>query len=335
MAQIKASIGHKRVILAEAVPISTPFSVYIFVTNLCNFKCFYCGHSLGTEKMRQEYEFLPTSMDMDTFQKTIDQLAEFDEKIQLLSLTGHGEPLLHQKLPEMIAYAKQKQVAKRIEIISNGSLLNRELTDQLLQAGLDGMRISLQGLSSKKYQEVCGFSLDFDQWKEQIAYFYEKKGTCDLFLKIMDVALEAGEEELFYEMFDPICDRMFIEECRPVYAGVKATEGISITKDRYGMEHAPRKVCPLCFFMLGILPNGEVKPCDSVYRPVRLGNVTENSLKEIWQGETLKKFRLQQLKMQRDQMKYCAVCCAPDDVSQPEDCLDEAAEEIIRRLGNV
>ncbi|QHI71950.1 radical SAM/SPASM domain-containing protein [Aminipila terrae] len=332
MAEIKTSAGQERKILSDLVPLAVPFSVYAFVTNFCNFKCIYCGHSLGTEKMKEEYNFIHEQMTLETFKEIVDQLCHFGQKIKLFSLTGHGEPLLNQQLPQMIAYAKKKQVAERIEIISNGSLLTNQLSDKLIEAGLDCIRISLQGLNSKKYKEICGYNLDFQQYLNQLSYFYKRKGNCQLFVKIMDVALEENEENVFYEMFDNICDRMFIEQCRPVYSGVQLTEHMEVTADRYGQIHLPREVCPLCFFMLGILPNGDVKPCDSVYTPVLLGNIFKNNLQEMWNGGKLKDFQIMQLQKKRCDIKYCNVCCAPDDVSQPEDALDEKAENILGRL---
>lgn len=334
MAEIKSSAGLERKILSEVVPIHTPFSAYIFVTNICNFRCIYCGHSLGYEKMKEQYDFSAEQMSLEIFCQIIDQMAEFPEKLKVISLTGHGEPLLNKELPEMIAYAKQRKVAEKIEFISNASILTKELSDKLIAAGLDCLRVSLQGLSAEKYLEVCDYKLDFEVFISQLKYFYQHKKNCQLFVKIMDIALEANEEEKFYNIFDEISDRMFIEECRPVYAGVEKTEKISITHDRYGREHAPRLVCPLCFFMLGILPNGDVKPCDAIYKPVILGNIRENSLLEMWQGQTLKDFRLMQLRKERNNNTACKSCCAPDDVAHPEDELDSKSISIMERINN-
>lgn len=334
MAEIKPISDVNRILLREVVPLTTPFTSYIFVTNICNFRCNYCGHSLGYEKMKEQYDFSAEQMSLDTFCKIIDQMAEFPEKLKVISLTGHGEPLLNKDLPEMIAYAKQRKVAEKIEFISNASILTNDLSDRLITAGLDCLRVSLQGLSSEKYLEVCDYKLDFEAFINQLKYFYQQKKNCQLFVKIMDIALEANEEEKFYNIFDEISDRMFIEECRPVYAGVEKTEQISITHDRYGREHAPRLVCPLCFFMLGILPNGDVKPCDAIYKPVILGNIRENSLLEMWQGQELKDFRLMQLRKERNNNNACNSCCAPDDVSHPEDELDSKSKSIIERINN-
>jgi len=324
----------ERVPLCEAVPLDTPFSVYIFPTTFCNFKCVYCAHSLGHKGMKLEYDFTPQVMNMDTYQRIIQQLGEFPHKIKLLSLTGHGEPLLNSNLPEMVSMAKTADIANRIEIITNASLLTKELADSLIASGLDGLRVSLQGMNSDKYKKVCGFNLDFDKFIGNLSYFYEHKDKCDLFVKVMDVALDKGEEDLFYQTFGGISDRMFIEHCRPVYSGVEFTEDLhNEVLDRYGNSHVRRDVCPLCFFQLCIFPNGDVVPCDAIYKPIVLGNVNASrTLREMFASKELKDFQIMQLHKKRNENPKCAVCVAPDDVSHSLDVLDDSAEAIIGRL---
>lgn len=334
-AEIKPICGLERVKLSEVIPLPTPFTLFVFPTTFCNFKCNYCGHSLGFEKMKEQYNFEPQNMSMDTYIRVIEQAKEFPNKFKVLSLTGHGEPLVNKNLPKMIEIAKQANIAERIEIITNASLLTQETTHALIDAGLDTIRISLQGLSSSKYKEVCDYSVDFDVFIDNIKYFYENKKQCNVFVKVMDIALDKGEDEKFYNLFSSISDRMFIEECRPVYDGVDYSPDVFITADRYGREHKKREVCPLPFFMMGIFPNGDVEPCDTIYKPVILGNVNNDTLINMWNGKMLREFQTMQLKKQRNRNCRCAVCCAPDDVAHPEDNLDDESEKILIRLEKI
>lgn len=330
--EIKPICGLDRIKLADAVPLKTPFTLFVFPTTFCNFKCNYCGHSLGLEKMREIYDFKPQNMPMDTYKRVIEQSKEFPDQFKMLSLTGHGEPLINKNLPWMIELAKKAKIADRVEIITNASLLSREMSRDLIDAGLDTVRISLQGLTAVKYSEVCGYNLDFKGLIDNIRYFFENRKGCKLFVKVMDIALEPGEDEKFYSLFSDISDRMHIEQCRPVYHGVNYSKSAAVTADRYGRVHRERRVCPLPFFMLGIFPDGDVEPCDTIYKPVVAGNVNEGSLLDIWNGRKLREFQIMQLKKQRSVNPKCAKCCAPDDVSHPEDALDDAAEEILKRF---
>lgn len=334
--EIKPIYGTERVRLADVVPLDMPYSAFVFPTTYCNFKCAYCGHSLGHAEMKRQYDFVPEHMTMDTYRLVIEQLQEFPRPLKMLSLTGQGEPLLNPHIAEMVQLAKQKNVAQRIEIISNASLLRPPLADALISAGLDTLRISLQGLSAAKYKEICGAKINFEEFMENIRYFYRHKGTTNLFLKVMDVALDDDEEEKFYGLFRDCTDRMYIEHMLPAYEGVEMTKNLEITTDRYGGEvEETHKVCPLAFYMLGVFPNGDVEPCDTIYKPVILGNVHEDTISKMWNSDKLWEFWQLQLAGKRYVNKRCAHCCAPDDVAHPEDYLDADAEKIWERMEKV
>ncbi|MBU1052816.1 MAG: radical SAM protein [Proteobacteria bacterium] len=332
MSEIKPIYDVNRVKLANVVPLNIPFSIYLSPTSVCNFKCIYCAHSLELSEMKKRYGFVKETMTLDTYKKAFEQLSRFPSKIKLLSLTGHGEPLLNKNIAKMVEIAKESKAFERVEIITNGSLLSKGMSDDLISSGIDAVKISIQGISSFKYQEISKTNIDFKKFMDNINYFYKNKEDTKLFVKILDIALEKDEEEKFYNLFSGCSDRMFIEKVQKTYDGVKATDSLDINYDRQGRVIEKRKVCPLAFFMLGILPNGDVKPCDSVYVPVVLGNVNSDRITDIWQSEKHLDFWRLQLTKKRYTNAHCKVCCAPDDVSQPEDVLDEDADIILERL---
>lgn len=335
-AEIKPLAGLERTVLSKVIPLETPYSVFIFPTTYCNFKCKYCAHSLGTQKMKEQYNFVHENMSMETFEKIIFQLKQFPNKIRQISLTGQGEPLLNPNIVTMVKMLKSADITDRIEIISNGSLLSHSLADDLVKNGLDCLRISIQGIKDEKYKNICGVDYTFNEIVDNLIYFSKVKKDTELFVKIMDIALDSNEEhDFFYNTFSNIADRMFIEHCRPVYDGVPFTSNLKNTKDRYGRLHSHREVCPLPFFMLGIFPSGDVVPCDAIYKPVVLGNVHKEVLLDMWSGDKLKEFQILQLEKKRSLHSKCKVCCAPDDVSHPEDVLDNNTEEIIERLNSI
>jgi len=74
-------------------------------------------------------------------------------------LMGQGEPLINKDIPVMVKMAKDAEIAERVEIISNGSLLDKTMSDRLIEAGLDTLRISLQGLNSKNIKTYAALIL--------------------------------------------------------------------------------------------------------------------------------------------------------------------------------
>ena len=159
----------ERVLLAKALPLNMPFSIIIDVTSFCNFKCNFCFHSLEKDKLKA-LNFIPGIMDFELYKKLIDQIAQFPNKIKKLGLNLRGEPTLHNKLPEMIAYAKQKSAVELVDFATNGFFLSPQLNTKLIDAGLDDLKVSVAALSAEKYKEITGVRIDFDRFiKKHIA----------------------------------------------------------------------------------------------------------------------------------------------------------------------
>jgi len=335
MSEIKPFTGvDDRVALADVVPIDTPFTIGISASSACNFKCNYCVQSIDNETLKSKYDFKRIKMDFDLFTRIVNQCFFFPKKIKLLTFMGQGEPLLNPELSNMIAYAKKSENFERIDVVTNGSLLNYETSDRLINSGLDALRISLQGMTPEKYKSISNVNLNFDDLIDNIKYFYDKsRGKCKVYVKIMNVSLDKNEENLFYETFDKITDRMFIEQLKPVYDGVDYNEyDYTLSSDRRGNIHEKRYVCPQPFFTLSIWPDGEVIPCSAIHKVCSLGNIKNSPLITMWNSKKLKNFQIMQLKKLRFDHPQCKLCCAPDDCSHIEDVLDNKSEDILKKV---
>jgi Molybdenum cofactor biosynthesis enzyme len=187
--------GGARTPLEEKLPLSTPYVLQFFPIYACNFVCKYCHFSI--EKEKRCFVTDRISMSMDLYKKCVNDIAMFPEKIRTLRFVGMGEPLMHRNIAEMVHLAKLKNIANRVEILTNGSLLNQRMTNNLVAAGLDRLVISLQGVSARAYKEVSGIDLDFDHFVEQIAYFYAHKGQTHMHLKVVDIALHGNSNPYF------------------------------------------------------------------------------------------------------------------------------------------
>jgi sulfatase maturation enzyme AslB (radical SAM superfamily) len=50
-AEVKPAYGLERVHLAHVVPLTMPFTVFLSVSTVCNFKCKYCIHVLSKDSL--------------------------------------------------------------------------------------------------------------------------------------------------------------------------------------------------------------------------------------------------------------------------------------------
>lgn len=155
--------------LIDALPLDTPFGIHICPTTYCNFKCIYCKQASPDMK-----DFKKQFMDINLFSLIVEQIKQFPHKLKLLNFAWLGEPLLHPQIADMVRIAKEADIAERVEIVSNASMLTPDLSDALVDAGLDRMRISLQGLSEDDYMDVSKYKIDFQEFVENIKYFYNR-----------------------------------------------------------------------------------------------------------------------------------------------------------------
>lgn len=299
----------KRTPLQDMIPLDTPFSVLLSPIDHCNIKCVFCPfHGAVRGDVRP-----PATMPFDLFRIVIDQLTEFPHKLRALIFCGRGEPTLHRELPQMISYAKEKDVADAIRLTTNGFNLSPELNRRLIDAGLDYIRISVPAIEEQACYEITGARLDLNQYIKNIKDFYDhKREGMTVFCKTTNVALGARDGgtvnpelvEKFYTAFDNCCDYAFIENIVPQVPRELSGEekkqmwiGNTGKQNVYQAENAGSAVCERLFYHFTVNSMGNVYPCDlNENENLLLGNVRADTLKKIWQSCRLLQLRLSSLK---------------------------------------
>lgn len=327
--------GGKRSRLEDNLPLSTPYVVQIFPIYACNFKCNYCHFSIVKDK--RKFVTDQVNLDLGLYKKCVDDMCAFPEKIRTLRFVGMGEPLLHKDLPEMIAYTKKKQIANRVELITNGSLLAKEMSDALIEAGLDRMVISIQGTTAKSYETVSHIKLDYDAFVEGIRYFYQNKKETHVYIKVVDVALEdEADKQRFLDIFGDICDSIGIETAIPLYPDVEFNEVLAQQKQvtQYGTKVQKTDICPQPFYFMQINPDGKVVGCHSISPyPEIFGDCNTENTCDIWNGEKYNKFRRRMLDGKEQVCECCKECTLMEYRTFEEDCIDEKKEMLKKIYG--
>lgn len=315
--------------LEQVIPIATPFVCHIEVTNACNFKCKFCGtiDNPQIEGIKRGF------MDYGLFCKIIDDLSEFDGKLKHLGFHVWGEPLLHPQIAEMIAYAKEKGVAEKLILYTNGSMLTPQLSRALVDAGVDYIQISIEHISKEGYKKIAGVDIEYNNLLANIGYLCAyKRDNCVVSAKILDSGLTDEEKKKFYEDFKNITSECHIETLiQSIPVDIKDTtmgQGVSATFDGY--EITAKDVCTQPFYFLAIYYNGLVAPCECDWiRKIIIGDASKETIKEIWQGEKLKEFRKMQLSRKRSMHPSCRDCQA---INVQLDDIDPYADMLLERI---
>lgn len=326
----KNIVCEKRNKLEEVIPLDGPYTVAIDPSNLCNFKCNFCAIQSKEEKL----PFKKQLMTLELFKKIIDDLKMFPQKLKVLRINGQGEPLLNPHICEMIRYAKDSNVADFIEMITNGSRLNPRLNKDLIDSGINRIRISIEALDEAGYRDIAGTKMDFDKFIDNIRGLHEISGECEIYCKIVDVAVPTeSDKEHFYELFGEICDRFFVDNVIPLWSDFAELKNVItvVGKGMHGQQIKEVLVCPYSFYSLIINSDGDVTACCADWkRKLVFGNLKNESLQEIWQGSKLKEFWVEMLKGNKNRYEMCSKCLLP--MYDCNDNIDEFAEMILERL---
>ena len=132
-------IGRERSSEAAAPPVC----LYLEVTNRCNLLCETCPRTF------EELEPL-ADMSWELFTRIVDQVPN----VARVVLHGVGEPMLVADLPRMIRYLKDR--GTYVLFNTNGTLMQPKRFQELIDTGLDELRVSLDAADRKSYARVRG-----------------------------------------------------------------------------------------------------------------------------------------------------------------------------------
>lgn len=272
-----------------------PSVYWIDITRRCDLRCVMCPQSRGLANRR------PT-MPLATFKRIIDEVCE---NHPLVKLYLSGEPLLHDGLFEMLAYAGRHGC--RTMIHTNATLLTAAMSEKLLASPLTFLSFSFDGCSAEVYERLRP-PARFEQVRSNIRQYLalrRQRGrgphTSVEIIRMQDT------EDLLQSFVDHWktsgVDEVHIVDCLTWLGCVKdrRTERPS--------DEAGYKPCAAPFRHGCILSDGTVVPCCmDVNGRLPLGNVSEGSFRRIWAGGAYRQLRLAMLTAGFPPGSMCAGC---------------------------
>jgi len=291
----------------DAKAIELPKILYIETTNRCNLRCKGCILFRGNWEPDRD-------ISLAELIRITDQLPDLEQAY----LHGIGEPLLNKELPEMIQHLKRRKVY--VLFNSNGILLNRRRQQDLITAGLDELRISLDAASSQGYEKIRSSNAFADIIKNLKSFRLLQKqlqvtlpklslwflGTRDNISELpgfVELAAEIEIEQVYLQRLVYFQDDEGYGVARATKLGIQlnASGQTGPVESLQGKAEAglPWSKCYRPLTLMYVTANGNVLPCcispfaTVDYSSIILGNVFENSLEEIWSGSKYENFRKQ------------------------------------------
>lgn len=169
MSQNSLVVGAKRRSLwqmaRQGVLDGGPATCQFAITSVCNARCGFCNFAVDKMPLDERH-----SVTLEDAKQAAEIL--YRNGVYFLIYVG-GEPMAHPQLNEMIAHASSIGMAPML--VTNGSLLTPKRIDEMADAGLVSVIISIDAAEVEKHEENRGLKGVCDRIKNANTHFQRRK----------------------------------------------------------------------------------------------------------------------------------------------------------------
>lgn len=250
-----------------------PSHIDVEAASSCQMRCPMCYTTYMPDNLKG-------AMKWELYTKIIDEAAR--RNVYSIKLSWRGEPLLNKRIVDMVVYAKEKGI-KEVAFLSNAELLTPKIAEQLVDAGLDWLSISADGVG-EVYNEIRQPAV-FEETIERVRYMKEYrdgKGLTKPLLRVQSVmsAVE-NDPDSYHKAWEGIVDRINI-----------IADHIRDFEDRDDLEYDPYYVCSKPWNRINVAYDGRVHQCGADYSAKTIvGDSNTEPLYDIWHGDGNRKVR--------------------------------------------
>lgn len=281
-----------------------PNYLQVELTTRCNLNCIMCMRNRFLNKRLMKLG----DMTFENFQKILNKISSADE----IHLQGMGEPFLNKDIFKIIKYAKSKGL--RVILVTNGTLIG-QLSDDIVESGLDLMKISFYGSNPETYEKIMKNS-NFKKVVDNIKKINEAKKMYQTENPILEFNIGLMHENSNDLLKLPaILKELRIKKLNVGGIYNYGEQVVTSTKEiseiigeienkckSYQIKtfiNIPKDVCDFtkkCLYpwtATYITWDGFIKPC--CFRPYfvdfNFGNILNQNFEDVWNGEKYIEFR--------------------------------------------
>jgi radical SAM protein with 4Fe4S-binding SPASM domain len=208
---------------------------------------------------------------------------------------GYGDPLLDRLMPERIKILSKKRIPSYFSC--NPANISIGMTDEMLKNGLCYIKFSIESVDDFQHKKIRGKASNFRESYKKILQLLElkRKHGYKTVIVITMLRLNQPEQETeFQKLKDAFSDK-------DVYIYLKSQDqkwyqGVDITTQSIHWT----EFCQFPWSSMTIKSDGKAVECVEDYNnEIILGDAAKESLRDIWNGENYRKFRLDHFELTR------------------------------------
>lgn len=272
----------------------------------CNYKCPMCPQAEGRER-----DFLK-KMPFETFKKAVDEALDYG--LEVISIQGSGEPTLHPQIGKFIKYVKDQGL--RCISLTNGFRLTPQISREILESGLDSLRISAVGYDRESYHKWMSKDA-FDKVRDNVIELKRineelgNKTEINFYHLITDIEQVEREVELYIENWVKHCG--INAEIWTMHNWGGLYDEIPYKRPVREKRSCGRPNAPYLTVRSGGLDgkHGAVVPCCFVLgqdSKAVLGHLEDQTIAEVVAGKAYSDLREKHANNKFDEIDYCKNC---------------------------
>jgi radical SAM protein with 4Fe4S-binding SPASM domain len=289
-----------------------PMAIQLQTINACNAACTMCPYPL------YKREFPAGRMAPELFDKVLEEIAERPELDTFIPML-QNEPFLDKTLFERIAKLKARTQGRvTVELVTNGAFLDAANIERIRESGLDLLDISLDAVSPEIYRKVR-VGLDYERVMSGVERVLAAGLTgTEVFVRLVRLKDNMEEVDAFRKKWARRGVPVFVYTANNRSGDLeKFDERHRIPEDSLPlgqrMERWASRTslghCPFPFAGAFILHNGDVLACPHDWgRKELVGNVRDQKLAEIWNGQRMRDIRLAISERRYSELPACKDC---------------------------
>jgi radical SAM protein with 4Fe4S-binding SPASM domain len=264
----------------------------------CQMRCPMCLRQQMTKDLTYNI------MDFDLYKKIIDEAVR--RGVYSIKLSWRGEPLLNPRIVDMVKYAKNMGV-KDVAFLTNGERLNPKLSRGLVDAGLDWLSFSIDGMG--EIYDRIRWPSTFEGITEKVKYlkgYRDGKGLNKPLIRIQTIwGAVKHNPEGYFNYWERFAEKVFI-----IADQIRADLVTNFKRDE-------NYICKEPWRRVTIGWDGKVSQCIADYDELNvLGDVKKQSIYDLWHGERFNKLRESIKNRKIFTNKSCTSCHDPGKMIQ-------------------
>jgi radical SAM protein with 4Fe4S-binding SPASM domain len=271
-----------------------PLQIDFELNYSCNFSCEMCTWSAENTAGRGK----KTWFSFEAYQEIIDE--GIKNGLKAIRLNYINEPLIRKDIIKFIEYAKKVGILD-IYLSTNGSLLTEKIIRELIKSGLTRLQVSIDATTKETFDKIRQGG-NFDAVIKNTLNFIKIRNDLNVELPTLRVNfvktdLNQHEYSDFIKTWSDKADCIGIQDLVNIMKPSKE----QITKKKF--------TCAQPFYHLTVRYDGSVLPCCTFFAgDLRIGNIYENSVEELWKSEPMRALRKTHLEGKYFENPVCRAC---------------------------